>query len=354
MKVKCPDNGQSTKRSIANCKLQIANCKLRNSRPSPLAPRPSSLAPRHSPLTTSHLNPGFTLIELLVTIAIIGILAGMALGAIRYVRHSALETKTKATIAKLNALVMQRYESYVTRRVPLNTSGLSPRIAAKYRYLAILDLMRMEMPERPVDILDAPLNLSSGAQWTERPALTQLFLKKYTANPFHVHPCAKLLFMWISMTYPEALEQFGQDEIADVDGDGWPVFVDAWGMPIYFLRWAPGFLPPNSDIQSGDPINDHDPYDTQRIYANTNYRLIPLIYSPGPDKKYGINVVNTSSGGVDWLYGVTPDTTPPWRLEDLNPYDTPTGGQAGAPTAEKDGTTNTHLDNIHNHRIEQQ
>ena len=63
---------------------------------------------------------GFTLIELLVTITIIGILAGISLGAIRYARIATAEAKTKATIAKLNALVMQRYESYMTRRVPID------------------------------------------------------------------------------------------------------------------------------------------------------------------------------------------------------------------------------------------
>jgi len=173
------------------------------------------------------------------------------------------------------------------------------------------------------------------------------------------------------MTYPEAMSQFGENEIADVDNDGWLSFVDGWGMPIMCLRWAPGFssgegLNPNpfnsgfsqprvdvSEMQTGEPMNDHDPFDSRRIFIN-NYRLIPLIYSAGPDKKYGINLVNTSSGGVDWLYGVTPGTTPPWRLEDLNPYDNPTGGRAGTPVPEKDGTTNTHFDNIHNHRIEQQ
>ena len=47
--------------------------------------------------------------------------------------------------------------------------------------------------------------------------------------------------MWISMTYPEAMSQFGENEIKDLDGDHWPVFIDGWGNPIMFLRWAPGF-----------------------------------------------------------------------------------------------------------------
>ena len=56
--------------------------------------------------------------------------------------------------------------------------------------------------------------------------------------------------MWISMTYPEAMSQFGENEIADLDGDGWPVFVDGWGNPIMFLRWAPGFSSESAESQS--------------------------------------------------------------------------------------------------------
>ena len=38
---------------------------------------------------------------------------------------------TKATIAKLNDLVMRKYESYMTRRLPINVSAqnLSPKAA---------------------------------------------------------------------------------------------------------------------------------------------------------------------------------------------------------------------------------
>ena len=39
---------------------------------------------------------------------------------------------------------------------------------------------------------------------------------------------------------PEAKTMFSGSEIADVDGDGWKMFIDGWGNPIGFLRWAPG------------------------------------------------------------------------------------------------------------------
>src|SRR5512144_1810865 len=58
----------------------------------------------------------FTLVELLVTIVIITLLAAIALGAINSARQTAREAKTKALIAKLNQIIMQRYESYTTRR----------------------------------------------------------------------------------------------------------------------------------------------------------------------------------------------------------------------------------------------
>ena len=47
--------------------------------------------------------------------------------------------------------------------------------------------------------------------------------------------------MIVSMGSPEAMEQFSQSEIGDTDHNGYPEFLDGWGKPIFFLRWAPGF-----------------------------------------------------------------------------------------------------------------
>jgi prepilin-type N-terminal cleavage/methylation domain-containing protein len=362
--------------AIANCKLQIANFKLANSsfilRPSSLIPHPSSLSLRHS---------AFTLIELLATITIISILAGISLGALHYARLSAADAKTKATIAKLNALVMQRYESYMTRRVPIDLSDLiakktiTAKQAVQYRYLALLDLMRMEMPERTIDITNAqtgtnpPLGLIQPTNpWTARPALSQMYLQKFNNSqkhnpPWPINNCrpAKYLYMWISMTYPEAMSQFDENEIKDLDGDHWPVFIDGWGNPIMFLRWAPGFLPPDSEIQTGDPVNDHDPFDSRRIFPG-NYRLIPLIFSAGPDqaghdvnndKKYGIV---SEFGNSQKYYNIGFFNSPLTdTLDDLDPYYSNSGKIIGSVTLPTDPDPGVnHFDNIHNHRIEQQ
>ena len=76
---------------------------------------------------------GFTLVELLVTITIMGMLAAMTLGAMQVSRRMAAEYATKATITKLNNIIMQRYESYLTRRLPINVAGFPPPFAAQYR-----------------------------------------------------------------------------------------------------------------------------------------------------------------------------------------------------------------------------
>ena len=272
---------------------QNAKCKMQNAPSRSNGPHSyHSVRARHSSFIIHHSSIpfAFTLVELLVTITIIGILAGMVLGAVQMARQGAREYATKATIAKLNSIIMERYESYLTRRVPISTAGLTPRQAAEVRLGAIRDLMRMEMPERWTDIEDAPgvlPYLPSGQNTLREPALHLLYRNKYqpdpsdpstiTVNANYSH--AKCLYLIVSMGSPEAMEQFSQSEIRTDPDDGWSYFVDGWERPIYFLRWAPSFA---SDIQVADFTNHHDPFDSRNVDL-TGYQLIPLIVSFGRD-----------------------------------------------------------------------
>jgi type II secretory pathway pseudopilin PulG len=249
----------------------------------------------------------------MVTISIIAIMAALVMGALHAARETAAAAATKATIAKINAIIMQRYEGYLTRRVPVNLSGLQPGNAAPARLYVLRDLMRMEMPDRLSDITDPPITLTysgSTINITPRPALNQLYQSRVSTDwPTDPNAPANayLLYMIVSMGSPGAMEQFSQSEIgydpAYDPNHKWPFFADGWGRPIYFLRWAPGCSANHttggvrdgySDIQSGDPVADHDPFD---IYESDTaaYHLIPLIYSDGPTSSLTAGI-NTGGG----------------------------------------------------------
>jgi hypothetical protein len=116
-----------------------------------------------------------------------------------------------------------------------------------------------------------------------------------------------------------------------------------------WLRSAPGFSlggvaqPAPSDVQSGDAVNDHDPFDTRKVDAAA-FRLIPLIYSFGPDGKAGVSI-----GTKTHVYSYTGN--PYWSYTDDVTHVTMYLGSLITSSSSTDA--NTAYDNITNHHIEQ-
>ncbi len=65
----------------------------------------------------------FTLVELLVVISIITLLASTALFTMYGVREDVRETRARAQVAKINELIMEKWESYRTRAIPDSDPG---------------------------------------------------------------------------------------------------------------------------------------------------------------------------------------------------------------------------------------
>lgn len=304
------------------------------------------------------------MVEVLVTISIVAILAAMTMGVLHSAKQIAAEAATKATIVKLNAIIMRKYEGYVNRRVPVNLSGLKPAQAREDRLYAIRDMMRMEMPDRQPDVDLGPIQLPNSHQHVPLPAVTRVYQNRLAkAKPGNGSALgdlsAELLYMIVTVGTPEALQQFGQSEIGDINENGLPEFLDGWGRPIAFLRWAPGFTPYSgiqlreATVATGDPqVKYHDPFDPFGVDPPA-YQLMPLIYSAGSDGKLGLRVNGpTSSSGYAFAHD-NPPVNESGKSENM--FTAASFLTMGEPMHDNPADTSPsteHMDNITNHHIE--
>ena len=277
----------------------------------------------------------FTLVELLVVVVIITILAGIVLTAMFGATESARVARTRAMVARVNDLIAPIWEAYNTRRVPISIPATDgPAVAAGKRLNALRELMRMELPDRITDVVDDPVTVG------KRPALSEAYKRMVTARAggfpgtwTEANEGSECLYMILSRIQngnTNGLEFVRETEIGDTDSDGMPEILDAWGKPIAFLRWAPGFLAPNSTVQDGTKA---DPFDPLQV-GTGNFFLRPLVFSAGPDQTYD---VSAQSAGFQYS-----TTSPP-----NDPFTTTVSPAFGTP----DTTSGKFRDNIHNHFI---
>ncbi len=344
-----------------------------------ISSRPSRCAHLSFPLPPSSFRLGTTLIELLITITIIAILSATFLGVSNLAMESAKEARTKTTLGKINSLLMEKWNSYATRRVdvsPIAVQNIKDDIElnvppnqqkralgkelAGLRLWAVRELIKLEMPDRWSDVVsnaipDAnprgvtppvrPLKLAAF------PAITRTYQRRLaglkdkidgidiTGDDVRRNQGAECLYMIIMLTTGdgEARTLFNEQDIGDTDGDGAPEFLDGWGQPIAWIRWPVGFV---SDLMPIDPVTndrrydaDHDPLDYFRLDLNA-FRITPLVFSRGAD-------------GVFDIASVTEAVT------SLDPY-----VANGSPAVllgtqrDKDNDGENWIDNIHNHLLD--
>jgi prepilin-type N-terminal cleavage/methylation domain-containing protein len=281
----------------------------------------------HSP--TTRQPAGFTVVELLTVMLILSLLVAMSLSAFSAAVNQAKISRTKVIIAKLDQLVMDRWESYRTRPIPLRGTGTSARLSSERRLWALREIMRMELPNTPADVTDNPVLVS-------RTAISRGYLRKvpsgWSTDPtWQQAECLYLIIASMRDHEKSALDFFTADEIGDLDGDGVPEILDAWGTPIQFIRWPAGYLSsgvtnPALTTQDKTIPDSFDLLKVDRRYGDTNtnndpYDLRPLIFSCGPDKQTSptLGIIlptfgysSTTTSGSKTVYPNPSDGTIPW------------------------------------------
>lgn len=277
---------------------------------------------RSSIIRIGHRRPSFTLVELLVVIAIIAIMAGMVMFTLASAQQDALRTRTRGTIDKINQVILERWEGYRYRSVKLPISSealqkklVSARLVATLRSLFLKDMMRMELPDNYLDLAYFP---TKHMGYDSSPGREYNVLRNYFgmgqipegktvvdqpskpprpswAEEYQASECLYAIVAHSTSGGGSALEGFVASEIGDVDGDGFPEFIDAWGEPIGWIRWPAGFesllnqsyknIQPPQD--AFDPLRTADEWNTPPATPKP-WTVVPLIISAGADGEFGI------------------------------------------------------------------
>lgn len=296
-------------------------------------------------------RPSFTLVEMLVAVTIIAILSSAILTGMYSAQEFAREARTKAQIEKIHALIMNRWQHYPSRVVPIRLTGANVNSAATTRLNALREMLRREMPDRKTDVTSTTFAAGMTA-----PAATRGYLGRAAAGWTEQYQGAECLYMILAQIRDggsNGLDFFTGDEVGDVDNDGMLEVHDGWGMPIEFLRWAPGY---SSNPTAATPvlrsmiqrIDAPDPFDPLKRDA-ASYAMYPLIYSAGPDRAY--DIVSDINVAADGMPSAVFDYSVPGPITPL-PTTTISGTMRLGDSRDFTGDGDNSVDNLTNHYVE--
>jgi prepilin-type N-terminal cleavage/methylation domain-containing protein len=225
----------------------------------------------------------FTLIELMVAMGVATLLASTVLVALWGAQEQAREVNTKSQIAQIHDVIITQWQSYSNRAiaVPANTN---PKFARELRLVLLRDKMRLELPDRQTDVLTPPIDFidpNTGnpvfppndvvtdpltfdpRQFPGTPHLWRTYILRvaglmratgqtWTAE-FEQAECLYLIVSTLQEQSDAPRKLISASRLGNIDGDAIPEIHDAWGNPISFLRWAPGFSE-NPGLDAAFPV----------------------------------------------------------------------------------------------------
>lgn len=263
---------------------------------------------------------GFTLIELLIVVMIAAILITALTATINGVFRQGRETRTVATLQKLDGLLADRqkglerafagstFRQFVKRQHAIRqyrgfqidylgstvaTVRRVPGISEKAsEILARKDWQRYYMPQSFADYIIAAQFMGLDEDKNDDGVPDRL-ASKYTGSiPPVADQTESAEMLYFSLTELEVFgvppvgeDAFSTEEVQDTDGDGLLEIIDAWDHPVRFYRWPTRLLKPYGlagiDRQPGNAGVDDDGF----IYANGSPKTDDILElsTPGTD-----------------------------------------------------------------------
>jgi len=230
----------------------------------------------------------------LVSIAILSILASLSFGGILASRRRAREVKTETTIRKIHEVIMPHFERFLHRgRIPqVDNSALESSVPAivKPKFASLISKRRiqaLEMPDSWLDLDASPdaLDPDDTRHTAISNKMRSMMPSNNVGNLLMDAECLWAMVMRGGFADPGIISHFRADEFGDQNDNDAREFLDGWGNPIRFLRWAPAFVsryqPPPSSTDAD--IRSHDVFDSAALDPLAMNTLFPLVFSPGPD-----------------------------------------------------------------------
>lgn len=223
----------------------------------------------------------FSLVEVLVTIAITLTLASMTLAAVSVASGSGKKVRTRAIIAKLDAIIMSQYASYAGRSVAATSDAA--------RGEALRTLAKGDLPDNWSTV--ASLAAKSESELTpHQRAYVAIWTSVDQAQVVVSNGSPECLFL--AVMHGGLADCLDCDslriEVGDTDNDGMPEFLDAWSRPIGFLHAPSGLrLPFNSRTNFFSSALPFDPVVATSLDARGGL-MRPLIVSAGTDGALGL------------------------------------------------------------------
>lgn len=207
---------------------------------------------------THEQRPAFTLVELLVVITIIVILLSLTAAGTFRILDSSRSSATETLIQAVDQLLKKAWDKVVedAKKEPIPPAVLNFASGDANRARVIWIKLRLieAFPQSYAEILQAPLYQQYSFGSTPLPLIPsgqhhylptyQRKLKQFNItidNGARGHSAACLLMALTEINRGSGTSlNADQFRIGDTDGDGLPEFLDAWGNPLFFARFATG------------------------------------------------------------------------------------------------------------------